>query len=278
MGSIYVSWTGSCPEREHQDPFLGFLSLLADRSIARLNQKPSAQLPIQEWMTEQRALDKSPVPSIRRWNEKITGNIVLNPNLTLDGKALLDDVQKNQVQMIAIEPSGTDKMEAFCLNLDPGPGQMCLSLSELTLYGMDFELFDPRRLYPNANRISFVFLESRELPSLTGCLAQIEHQSQCRDYGSNVIQSADWYVSAPEIHLRYYLETWLDSMLAWVKCFYISDLRYERYEELSGFAEFESILYSISQNEPDTDLVKNALFDSILEAFESEVAQWCQES
>ena len=54
--------------------------------------------------------------------------------------------------------------------------------------------------------MSFVFLESRELPALDGCLAQLENREQCRSYASEVIRAADWYVSAPNIHLRYYLE------------------------------------------------------------------------
>ncbi len=144
-------------------------------------------------MTDRR---ESPgVEPVRTFDAELTGNIILDPCLARDGQALFDDVQRTRIQMLEVPAGGTEKQEAFCMNISGSAAQWCLPLSRLKVFGLDFELFDPRKLYPSANRMSFVFLESPDLPSLDGCLAQIETREQCRPYGSELIREADWYSS-----------------------------------------------------------------------------------
>jgi hypothetical protein len=82
-----------------------------------------------------------------------------------DGQRLYEEVQRLDVEKVPIDAGGTEKHEPFSLNLDPGGAQLCLRLPRLGLYGMDFRLFDPRNLYPHADRMSFIFLHSTDLPS-----------------------------------------------------------------------------------------------------------------
>jgi hypothetical protein len=90
-----------------------------------------------------------------------------------------------------------------------------------------------------------------------------------------VIRAADWYVSAPNIHLRYYLEEWSDFLLSWVKFFFVPDLYYRRYEDLS---QYEPIRAVIEDNcrEHGTDIAKRAVFNYLLEKFKAEADEWGQ--
>jgi hypothetical protein len=175
MGSVYVSWGGTCRDRAGQEELVGFLRDLADRSAARLEDPAPARPAFLELMTAQREQNTPRVESVRMFDEEITGRIVLDPCLAQDGQALHDDVQRTNAEMVAVEAGGMEKNEPFCLSLGSGGGQWCIRLPRLRLYGIDFQLFDSRRLYPNADRMSFVFLQSPELPSLGGCLAQVEN-------------------------------------------------------------------------------------------------------
>ena len=273
MGSVYVTWEGTCRDRAVQEELVGFLRQLADRSAARLQGPAPARPAFLELMTGQRQQNAPRLEVVRSFDREITGRIVLDPCLARDGQTLYDEVQRTGAEMVAIEAGGTDKHEAFCLSLDSGGAQRCLRLSRLRLYGIDFQLFDPRGLYPNADRMSFVFLDSEELPALSGCLAQVEAHQQCQPYQSEVIRLADWYVSAPNIHLRYYLEEWCDFLLSWVKFFFVGDLYYRRYEELSQYEAIRAVIEEQGRDNGE-EFTKRAVFHYLLEKFEAEADEW----
>lgn len=275
MGSVYVTWKGTCRDKTLQNELVGFLRDLANRSAARLKGPAVARPAFLEMMTAQRDLDKPQVEPVRVFDHEITGRIIIDPCLAQDGHALHDDVQRTNTEMIAVKTGGMEKSEVFCLNLGSGGGQWCLSLPQLHLYGIDFQLFDPRRLYPNADRMSFIFLQNPELPSLDGCLAQIESHEQCQRYQSDVLRGADWYVSAPNIHLRYYLEEWSDLLLSWIKYFFIPDLYYRRYDELSQYEALRTVIED-NYREHGEDFAKQALFKFLIEKFEKEADEWAQ--
>jgi len=228
-----------------------------------------------ELMTAQRERDIAPLVPVRRFDQEMTGHIVLDPCLARDGQALYDDVQRTKAETVTVEGGGTEKIEPFCMSLGSSGAQVCLRLSRLRVYGIDFQLFDPRGLYPDADRMSFVFLQSPELPSLDGCLAQIESRDQCQSYPSEVIRAADWYVSAPNIHLRYYLEEWSDFLLCWVKYFFVSDLFYRRYEDLPQYEAIRTVIAEQCQKDGD-EIAKGAVFHTLVGMFEAEADEWTQ--
>jgi hypothetical protein len=273
MGSVYVTWKGTCRERAAQEELVGFLRELAERSAARLRGPAPARPAFLEVMTAQRSEDLPALEPIRLFDQEITGRIVLDPYLVGDGQRLYEEVQQNKVPMVAVEAGGTEKREPFCLNLSPSGGQRCLGLPRLRVYGLDFRLFDPRQLYPNADRMSFVFLDSPELPALTGCLAQVEDHDQCRPYQSEVIRAADWFVSAPSIHLRYYLEEWSDYLLSWVKYFFVANLYYQRYDELSQHEAIRGAFAELCRAK-GVACAKRAAFAVIMDNFEREADDW----
>jgi hypothetical protein len=274
MPSVYVSWNGTCSERAVQEELVELLLPLAERSAARLRAPAPARPAFLEVMSQYEK-DVPSIEPIRTYDHEITGRIVLDPCLARDGQRLYEEVQRLDVEQVPIDAGGTAKHEAFCLNLDAGDPQLCLRLSRLGLHGIDFRLFDPRNLYPHADRMSFVFLDSPELPSLCGCLVQVEDHEQCQAYSSEVIRSADWYVCAPNIHLRYYLEEWSDVLLSWVKYFFVTDLYYDRYQEL---ANFDSLRDMIEQhcNLKGVDFVRDFTLQWLVNRFEEEADEWIQ--
>jgi hypothetical protein len=273
MGSVNVIWRGSCSDRRTQLEMRELLDLLARRSAGRIRgpvQERSAWL---EMLTAPRRERAPLLDSVRLFDDEIEGRILADPFLAPEPGLLYEDAHWSKIEMVAVEQGGADKSEVFCLSLDSSHAQWLLSLSRLRLFGIDFQLFDPRSLYPNSDRLSFVFLESPELPCLTGWLAQAENQAQCHLYSSEVIRSADWYISTPTIHLRYYLEEWSDLLFAWVKYFFVPDLYYWRYESLPHYEEDRTLIDGICQ-ELGADHAKYAVLDFLVDRFEREADDW----
>lgn len=104
------------------------------------------------------------------------------------------------------------------------------SLEKINLYGVEFKL-DSRSFYPGENRISFVFCIDDD-PQLDGIVVLVEDRQECLKYVEPVIQQSDYFLETPNIHLRYYLEDWLDLLLGWVKYHYINNLSYWRYADI----------------------------------------------
>lgn len=103
-----------------------------------------------------------------------------------------------------------------------------ISVEKIGLYGVEFHL-DPQTFYPSENRVSFVFCISDD-PRLDGRIVLVEDKEECLNYVDPIIIEADFYLETANIHLRYFLESWLDDLMGWVKYHYINDLTYWRYE------------------------------------------------
>jgi hypothetical protein len=127
------------------------------------------------------------------------------------------------------------------------------------LFGLEFRLYDWRNLYGDNDRLSFVFASVVDCPELTGVLVYVEDRAECQYYRNSLIRSADWFLTQPRIHLRYYCEDWMDQLLAYVKRFYLPDLWYWRYQELAGYdyhAEVFGRFYAVTAREEVLSLLK----------------------
>jgi len=104
-----------------------------------------------------------------------------------------------------------------------------------------------------------VFASVADCPELTGMLVYVEDRPECQYYKDSLIRSADWFLTRPHIHLRYYCEGWMDQLLAYVKRFYIPDLSYWRYVDLAGYdyhAEVFDRFYAVTAREEVLSLLK----------------------
>lgn len=102
------------------------------------------------------------------------------------------------------------------------------SIEKIDLYGVEFQL-DPQTFYPSENKVSFVFCASDD-PRLDGTIVLVEDKEECLNYVNPIIKEADYYLETANIHLRYFLESWLDDLMGWVKYHYVGNLRYWRYQ------------------------------------------------
>lgn len=138
------------------------------------------------------------------------------------------------------------------------------------LRGVQFRLFDGRHLYDGEDRVSFLFVSVEGMPEVEGTLVQVEGREDCSTYQDEVIQCADWFITAPKIHLRGYCEEWMDLMLAWVKHFHIANLDYWRYEAMPNWDSYHA---TFVRGGDQLDLEEFS-FQFLKEEFRQEVQRW----
>lgn len=261
MPSVIVTWKGTCSDREVQTELLSFLNLLAERNALRLSGPKPSRPAFLQLMVEQRQQDLPVLPSVIYYNHEVSGTILVDTDLMPDEESALAEAQRHGIRVL---PKETDRAGGY------------LQLKRLHLHGIDFQLFDPRGLYPGEDRMSFVFLCSEDAPFLNGRIALVEERAKCQFYSSEVIRAADYYVSMPYVHLRYYLEEWSDILFSWVKHYFIPDFHFHRYEPLSNY---ESLRQVFAETDERTGGGEGRVlaFEGVLKSFESQADGWIRD-
>lgn len=180
----------------------------------------------------------SPTPSIRRFDQTIAGDILLSRH-------------------IFPNPPSSPKLTRI--------DEEFYSLPRISLFGLEFSLYDGRELYTGDDRISLVFCLDDD-PEIDGLLVYVEDLSECRKYEDARIKQADLYLAVPHLHLRYYLEDWLDYLIGGMKYYYIENLYYWRYETLWG--EREKLVNRFGQGGTFE------FFETLKRQLENEVEAW----
>jgi hypothetical protein len=142
-------------------------------------------------------------PLIKQFNQTIKGNILVSEHLFP-------------------APPSSPKLARV--------SESFFSLQKVSLVGVEFQLYDSRRMYAGQDRMSFVFCVDDD-PQIDGIMVYAEERGECLKYTDELIRQADYLLEVPNIHLRYYLEDWMDSLFGWVKYHYVENLRYWRYED-----------------------------------------------
>lgn len=286
MPSVIATWSGTYHHEELQKELTSYLQVLAQRNEFRtLNSRPY-QAALKEIRQQEGVEDQFIIPDIRVYDNELSGEILIDSNTVKQMKreAFLHEASRAG---IAIEELIKDPPDAeidqllrdlFNQSDKDSDEEQCtcgsvLLLNKLKIRGIDFRLFDPRDLYPHENRLSFVFLESKEAPFLNGRVVEVNDHNQCKLYRYKLICDADWYVCSPSVHLRYYLEQWFDKLFAWIKFFYMPDLRYWRWDDLSGYEKYRIILDDLRAKVEESE-AKRVFFEEILRDFEEEVDKW----
>src|SRR5262249_9516877 len=144
-----------------------------------------------------------PRPSIEVVDREITGKVVINANIFASAREFEDGIK--QLKLPVIDLDGPDAREsAYVLNFARASSRpICLNRTHLR--GINFQVYDPRRLYPAEDCISFLFLQNTQAPFLDGRICDAFHSTQCPgpiDFAA--LPAADWYIRSPEIHLAGY--------------------------------------------------------------------------
>jgi hypothetical protein len=204
--------------------------------------EPSAREELCSRMTDLGELShsffKPAPPLIKQFDQTIEGNIL---------------VSKHLFPAPPSTPKLTNVSERF------------FSLSSVSLRGVEFQLYDGRNLYEGDDRMSFVFCVDDD-PQLDGLMVYVEEQAECRKYKDERIQQAEYLLGVPHIHLRYYLEDWLDYLMGWVKFHYVENLAYWRDED--KWVNKEVLADTIGK------IGKDDFYNLIRSNLEYEVAAW----
>jgi hypothetical protein len=253
MPSITLTWTGRTTDHTTQDELIGYLGALAEQS-ALLERYPASMPPISHLLAAQRADGVPEQEAIKRVDLTVRGPTVISGDVMGDP----DDF------IAAAKEAGFE--------LETGEGWSRITLGEVGVRGIDFRLCDPRRLYPTANRLSFLFIDAPEVPFLDGRLVA---QTRSKDLpeGHPMRGKPCWYSECPSIHLRYVLEDWTQRLLAWVRFFFIDDLAWQGWSAMQHWDEEREKL-DVLVAETSAEAAKRESFDALKQAMLVEAAEW----
>jgi hypothetical protein len=259
MSSIIRKWRGCCPSRYQQNKLLAFIHRFAGINEQFRLLPPPKRPKVLEILAGLHEPSGPTLTYASLFDHEITGRILVRSDLFEDKQAIAEAASRQGIEWKWENPSR--------------PDQFLLCLDRLRLRGLDFRLFDPRRLYPGEDRMGFVFLESPQFPALSGLLSMVEGADYCQRYSDEFIERGDWYVQCPYLHLRYYLEEWTISFLAWTKYFFIADLSYHGW---NGIEEYEGLsdAFDALENSVGSAKARRMIFDRLMEEFAREVEQW----
>jgi len=245
MPSVDVSWKGHCRDPQTRYRLLGYLHRLASLSdrYLRHGERPVVLSVVGEQFTP------PPRANIEIIDHDVAGQIQISSWIALHPDRLL--VRAREAGLKVIEPEGE------------GPHR--IALDRVRLRGLDFKLFDPRGLYPDADRMSFVFLDCPEYHFLDGRFVEIAG-AESGSGGANVLRAGNVYLSRPSIHLHAYLEDWTDCLFSWVRFFLVGDFWWQRHEELQGYADYRGV-FELLQTERGSTPAEEAAFDAVLGTF-----------
>ncbi|MGD9501916.1 MAG: hypothetical protein AB7V40_05450 [Methyloceanibacter sp.] len=251
MPSVSVVWKGNCHDQLKRYRLLGYLHRLAVRSDEFWRRRQPERPPLKV-VSAEHGKAMRPRANIELIDEEVSGTILLS-------------------SLVGPEPGrlAAAAREAGLAHIDNAEDRNApsIALAKARLRGLDFKLFDPRGLYPAADRMSFVFLECDENPVLDGWLVE-------RALGED--GAADLHLRAPSVHLRYYLEDWTDCLFSWIKFFFIDDLWWHRWEAMQGYADYRHVFEDL-QAARGAEAAEEAAFDAVLATFSQHAEHWIGE-
>ena len=250
--SVIVSWTGQCRDDLVRRELCDRLAEIAKSG------EPFLYAP----------------PLTKRFDQQIGGEIFLS-TAVLEQESSEQAIEAEKLPETSAGMSLVSSGEDLTLEERPhlvhtlrlgGPSfSSLISVHDASLFGIEFRF--PNVHYPRENRVSFVFLLSPN-PGLNGLIVQVENKEQCKEFESETIRDADWFLHKSSIHLRYHCEEWMDFLLGWIKRFYIPDLRYWRYDWLPNYE------WQFSKTDPNDTGQRDRLFGILKETLQMECRGW----
>lgn len=260
MASVVVAWNGCCPDAMSRYRLLAHLHRLAALSDDYLRNLTPEGARAAHSLTARAG--RHPLrANIESIDQPISGPILVSGEIARDRDSFAADARAAGLPLFAHPEIAGAEMTR---------------LETARLRGLDFKLFDPRALYPGADRLSFVFLESDAAPFLDGCIVEVQTREACQAHAEGMIREANYYLGRPTIHLRAYLEDWIDCLFSWVKFFCVEDLWWHRGDALRGYEDYHGIFESLAA-ERGTEEAMTASYDAVLATFRGHAEHWSHE-
>ncbi|MGH6734599.1 MAG: hypothetical protein ACRECX_00755 [Methyloceanibacter sp.] len=248
MPSVDVVWKGNCRDPQSRYRLLAHLHRLAALSDDYLRRQQPDRPAILTLVSEDRASGFPARANIEVIDREISGKILVSSWIGPNPETLI--ARAREAGLTVIEPEGE--------------GPPLIALDRARLRGLDFKLYDPRGLYPGADRMSFVFLECPEHHFLDGRLVEIAPGDE--EWTAEQLRRQNVYLCTPSVHLRYYLEDWTDCLFSWIRFFFMGDFWWRRWEELEGYTDYRG-LFGELQAERGSEAAEEATFEAILGTF-----------
>jgi hypothetical protein len=255
MSAVVVGWTGRCPDPKDRERLLAHLERLAEVSDSYLRNRLPERTVTTSRTTELRSKRQQARANIEYVNGPISDRIAISSGIVPDQNMFLAAARETGLPTFD-HPELDRASIAF--------------LKDARLTGIDFRLYDPSQLHPGADRLSFVFLETKAAPFLNGRLVQVERG---KDHDAEIIRESAFYLGGPQVHLHSYLEDWIDLLFSWVKYFFVGDLWWRRFEDMQGYEDYREV-FSDVQNTMGTERAEQATFDAILATFTQHAEHW----
>ena len=262
MPSVSVVWKGNCRDPRTRYRLLGHLHLLAARNDEFLRLRQPERPRVLELVNAQRGGPARFRPNIETIDKEASGTILVSSFISPNPDALVASARAAGVALIENPEAGNPPL---------------IALKQARLRGLDFKLFDPRGLYPGADRMSFVFLECRRVSLPRRAAGGARHARGLRGkQRRSAPRGADLYLCAPSVHLRHYLEDWTDCLFSWIKFFFIGDLWWHRREEMEGYSDYRQVFEDLMADR-GAGPAEEATFDAVLATFAQHAEHWIGE-
>ncbi|HWG03961.1 MAG TPA: hypothetical protein VG271_03010 [Beijerinckiaceae bacterium] len=257
MGSVLATWKGALADRAAQDELLTYIERFAELSAEFL--KPKPKLPTFSEVLAGRRRQGVPERPIRETIDRtVGGGVLIRSDIFADKTAFPDAVRQAGL------PLEIPQLE---------PDYPLARVGSASLHGCDFQLFDPRRLYPGADRLTFVFMTCPEAPFLDGRLVSARPIAEVSNKLDDVARGASWFLECPFIHLRYVLEDWTFRLFCWVRHFFMPELYWWGGEELIHYEEEKAVFQRLEADD-GREAAKQAGFFILMESFRADAEAW----
>lgn len=271
MSAVVVEWKGCCPNRQAQNDLICQVKPLGRRNAVRWKRMIRARVRrhkaswkeavagryITQAMADRVLEDDrlTELQHIRLFNHELTGSILVSSSVVLEPAASWS--RKAKLLGLRLEmPRGPDK--PFLIRSD-----------SIRVFGIDFRLFDPAELEKDDYRVSFVFVESEEMPSLNGHIVEVLGRESLLSNSCEAIRSADWLLESPGVYIHYVMGTFMARLLRLVKYFFMPGLYYWYYDPLDGY---ETVSQELDERVKQMGIegAKKEAFDDLERWFELE--------
>lgn len=131
--------------------------------------------------------------------------------------------------------------------------------------GLEFDLPDPRQLDHFSRELSFVFAEFRDAQGPSWHLVQVIPREDTFNYIDTQIHGAEICLRHPLSMFRYCYEHFMDTLLRWLKRYYLPVLFFSRYDDLSDYERFADL-------DPGDLQKREEMFDTLVQQVKREAS------
>lgn len=265
MPSVEAKWSGRCADSHKQDELSRYLKLLAQISHGYWTDYPAPVAQINRAMHRAAGIKPLTGATCREFDSPVEGCIVVSGDVV---RRHFGEVKESNADLAA------RLRDAGLPLFTPQTSPVChASLSRCRLKGIDLVLFDPRRLFPGNDRLSFVFLSETGYPLLENMIVEVSEWGVVANTSDVEADGVDCYLDAPTPHLRYMHEAFLDCLMAWIKWHFVEDIHYWRNEDWPDAALYNDWFADFAEAQGATG-GRDAIFSRLCDEFIVECDTW----